>query len=200
MNEQRYPLFWPVGWKRTSIKCKSRFGHHTVYDSRMQLECELGRMDAKNIVLSTNLELRRDGLPYSDNRGLPDAGVAVYFTHKNKRLVLACDQYPQIADNIWAIKCHVEAMRAQERYGVGSVEQAFAGYAALPMHGMKRQWHEILGCSPNADAALVARLYRDAALQAHPDRGGSHERMAELNAAYNEFQNGGTRPLHEIHP
>lgn len=193
MNEQRYPLFWPVGWKRTSIKCKSRFGNHTVYDARMSMEAELGRMDAKNIVLSTNLELRRDGLPYSDNRGLPDSGVAVYFTHKGKRLVLACDQYPQVASNIWAIKCHIEAMRAQERYGVGTTEQAFAGYAALPMDGMKRKWHEVLGCNPATDAAMVARLYRDLAKSTHPDNGGSHEHMAELNAAYEEFQTGGPR-------
>lgn len=40
-----------------------------------------------------------------------------------------------------------------------------------------------LGVSKDASAADIIRAYRRAARAAHPDRGGSHERMQEINAA-----------------
>jgi len=45
-----------------------------------------------------------------------------------------------VSDNIAAIAAHIEALRAQERYGVGTIEQAFAGYSALE----HRTWQIVL--------------------------------------------------------
>jgi DnaJ-domain-containing protein 1 len=67
------------------------------------------------------------------------------------------------------------------------LEQAFSGFAALPPAGPK-PWREVLGVHGVSGemAREVARTrYRELAAEAHPDRaGGSHERMAEINAAY----------------
>ncbi|OYE02620.1 hypothetical protein [Nostoc sp. 'Peltigera membranacea cyanobiont' 232] len=45
-------------------------------------------------------------------------------------------------DNLRAIGLHIAAMRGMERWGV---EQAFAGYQALPPQASERKWWEILG-------------------------------------------------------
>jgi DnaJ-class molecular chaperone len=52
---------------------------------------------------------------------------------------------------------------------------------------MKRPWREVLeyGNSP-AQREAIQRHYRILASSAHPDKGGTAERMAELNAARDE--------------
>ncbi|HME27420.1 MAG TPA: DnaJ domain-containing protein [Acetobacteraceae bacterium] len=46
------------------------------------------------------------------------------------------------------------------------------------------RWHETLGVPPNADAGTVRRAMARLALAYHPDKGGSQEQMARINAAY----------------
>lgn len=109
-----------------------------------------------------------------------DVGVAVYFTLGGKPHALACDRWTRVEDNCHALELHVEALRGQERWGVGSVAQAFAGYAQLPAHG-PRPWREVLGVC--LDTAEVEERFARLALKAHPDRGGTAEAMSELLAA-----------------
>jgi hypothetical protein len=59
----------------------------------------------------------------------------VYFKLHGKDRVLACDKWDRVADNIAAIAAHIDAIRRQDRYGVGTIDQAFAGYSALPPPG-----------------------------------------------------------------
>ena len=66
-----------------------------------------------------------------------DPGVAVYFQLHDKERVLACDKWDTVADNIAAIAAHIDGIRRQDRYGVGTIDQAFAGYSAL--HWKKRK-------------------------------------------------------------
>ena len=65
------------------------------------------------------------------------------------------------------------------------LDRAFAGFTALPAPGGKRSWREVLGfpaaASPDRDGIEIA--YRSKAKAAHPDAGGSHDAMAELNRA-----------------
>lgn len=204
MNEQaqRYPLSWPAGWPRTKphMRKAAKFSKKksvsvgsstfqrqedlTVYDAVKRLTDELRRLGAQagTEVLSTNLITRLDGLPRSDQRAPEDPGAAIYFKLKNQPRVLACDRWTRVADNIAAIAAHIEAIRAQERYGVGSLEQAFAGYVTLPEAA--KDWWVILGVSPNASKADVDAAFVRLARHAHPDKpGGDNDYMARLSEA-----------------
>lgn len=75
-------------------------------------------------------------------------------------------------------------MRAMKRYRVGSVEQAFTGYQALPES--KTEWWGVLGVPPDASFDTIKAAYRKKALEYHPDQKGSHKQMAELNRAWEE--------------
>ncbi len=198
MNEQRYPLQWPLGWKRTASysRTDSKFRRPVSYAARWHsmeeaasfLNTELDRLGARGAILSTNIEVRLDGRPYSGRAAPQDPGVAVYFTLKGRRLVLACDKYRRAECNVYAIGKHVEALRAQERYGVGTVEQAFAGYAALADSSHRRPWYIVMGTTESSAPHIVEAIYKELCKKLHPDLGGSNEAMAELNAAYDEFR------------
>ena len=192
-----YPLSWPIGRPRTppAMRKPARFGQRqnngrwnefkaaTVATARDRLQNELDRLAATGIVLSTNLELRLDGQPRSDRRDPQDPGVALYFRLRGKDTVLACDRWDRVADNIAAIAKHIEALRGIDRWGVGTLEQAFAGYQQLPP---PEQWWQILGVGSQATRAEIEAAYRARARTAHPDTGGSNAAMARLNAARDE--------------
>jgi hypothetical protein len=162
-----------------------------VGDGLRRLNDELRRLGARRIVISSNLRLRTDGLPVaSQSKMLADPGVAVYFKLKDQPRVLACDRWFSAADNMAAIAGHIAAIRTQERYGVGTLEQAFAGYAALPAVGESGggNWRIELELAEvpihQITAAVVEERYRALAKQRHPDLpGGSHEAMARLSTA-----------------
>lgn len=190
MGEQTsYPLSWPLGWKRTKNPTHSRFGRWNQPPSVAKgcdaIFAELRRMGVRDwqVVLSTNLALRNDGLPYSNQKQPPDTGTAVYFKLKEKDCVLACDKWNTVGDNLWAIAKHIEALRGQDRWGVGTIEQAFAGYTALP-HKTEDSWYEVLGVTPNATMDDVKTAYRSKANVAHPDKGGTHEDFTKIQRAY----------------
>jgi hypothetical protein len=74
-----YPLCWPVGRPRTQYPKRSRF-ETTFSLARDCLMQEIRMLGGKDPVLSTNIPLRRDGLPLANHRMPHDLGVAVYFT------------------------------------------------------------------------------------------------------------------------
>jgi hypothetical protein len=112
----------------------------TIAVARERLQREIDLLGGADAILSTNVELRLDGRPRSDRAEPPDAGVAFYFRLNGKPIVLACDKWDRVADNITAIAKHIEAMRGMDRWGVGNKAQAFAGYEALPA---PEQWWQV---------------------------------------------------------
>jgi hypothetical protein len=199
----RFPLCWPAGWRRVAPSARRRAQFHgtgtqiigersyrvkrdlTVADSVGRLLGEIRRLGVVDgdVLVSTNLRTRIDGLPYSKQAEPADPGVAVYFRLDDKDRCLACDGYVTVAGNLAAVAAHIEAMRAIERYGVGSRDQAFAGYTALVPGSNEQEWWHVLGVEANAPLALVDDAFRTLALKYHPDRGGSHEEMARITAA-----------------
>lgn len=198
----RYPLAWPTGWKRTTSRQHGKFNRKeteyrqngngqsyavqrtkdlTVANAVARLQAELDRLGASDAVVSTNLRLRLDGLPRSDQGDPGDPGVALYFRLKKQDRCLACDRYWRVADNIAAIAAHIEALRAIERYGVGTLEQAFAGYAALPPAA--DAWWLVFNLPQSSSLDQVEARFRELARTAHPDVGGTHNEMARLTAA-----------------
>ncbi len=49
---------------------------------------------------------------------------------------------------------------------------------------MELDYYQILQVSPDADLGTIKRAYRNRAFQCHPDRGGSHQAMLEINEAF----------------
>jgi hypothetical protein len=154
---------------------------------------EVRLIGGSNAVISTDLELRKDGLPYSNQRQPSDQGAAVYFTvRKNGKLhqmAFACDRWDRIADNIHAIAKTIDALRGVERWGTGSmVEAAFSGFTSLPAPEANKSWRTrfsewgyVIRNSTDVDEA-----YRLLAKRFHTDTGGGHEDIVALNTARDE--------------
>lgn len=215
MKREPFPLQWPEGWKRTreADRQKSKFGHKgsgqvSLSNALFLLRAELDRLGAANVVITSDLPTRNDGLPYADGRAT-DPGIAVWFAmvsnQKVEERVFACDKWRSPAENMQAIALSVEAMRGLSRWGAGDVvSRAFSGFAALPPGAgeeapqgpRKRPWREVFsfdhgvyGKLHKADQLALVRLrHRDAIKTAHPDAGGSHEAAAEVNAALAEAE------------
>lgn len=179
MDATRFPLSWPLGWPRSDpAKLKSsNFSAGgrdiTISAAISRLELELARLGAGDPLLSSNLKLGISGVPLSGQAEPKERGVAVYFTLKGHDRVLACDRYLAVAGNIAAIAAHIDALRRIERYGVGTIEQAFAGYTALPAPSADNRaaWRKVFefhpGDTPNPES--VNRVYRMMAMRANND-------------------------------
>jgi hypothetical protein len=205
-----FPLSWPPGWKRTAAgeRAYGQFGTTkrmpgaswsskekiTVAVATQRLREELTRMAVHDddLVLSTNLRLRLDGLPRSDQAQPADPGAAIYWNDPwtGQPRCMAIDRYTKVEQNIAALAATIEAMRAIERHGGAVVlERAFTGFTALPapiIAGMKRHWREVLeffDAPRELTAEDVQARWRRLASQHHPDKGGSGAKMAELNQA-----------------
>jgi hypothetical protein len=85
------------------------------------------------VIISSDLKLRNDGLPYSNQRTPEDNGIAVWWKIDGERRVIAPDKYTKIEDNLYAIGKTLEAMRGIERWGGGEIMvRTFTGFTALP--------------------------------------------------------------------
>jgi hypothetical protein len=179
-----YPLSWPAAWYRTKPHLRSypKFADRSVAHARDFVLDELRLLGASQPIISTNIILRQDGLPRSGQKAPVDPGVAVYFVLKGQPKVLACDRWVRVEDNLWAIGKHIEAIRGQERWGVGTIDQAFMGYSALPAPVVN--WWEVLGVDRAADPETIQAAFRQKARITHPDAGGNSEDFIRVQAAW----------------
>lgn len=202
MSERKsFPLCWPEGWKRMQNRVHAQFGKTetavgqqgqsfyagkkrlSVADAVQRLLTELQRMGVKdwNVIISTNVPLRLDGMPRSDKEPA-DPGAAVYWKQKDDAPMrcMAIDRYYRVADNLAAIAATLEAMRAIERHGGGQIlERAFLGFAALPERATQH-WREVLGIEGHATSQLVEDRFRTLAQVHHPDKGGDRNKFEEI--------------------
>ena len=167
----------------------------TIAEATRRVLEELARMgiDRQDVVISTNLTLRLDGLPRSGQPAPGDAGAAVYWeTSKGERRVMAIDQYWKVEDNLAAIAATLDAMRAIERHGGAQIlDRAFTGFTALAAPAARRAWREVFELPPSWSGTreVLKAHYRRRASECHPDRdGGSHAAMSELNVALAEAE------------
>jgi hypothetical protein len=192
MSISAYPLQWPLGWERSKFTMSSRFRRPSMEDACADIVDQLRRMRVhrQDVVISTNVKVRLDGFPYSNQMQPNDKGAAVYFRRKGKDHVFAADQYSRVEDNLWAIAKSLEALRAIERYGVAQVmDRAFSGFAALPEKSVTRTCWDVLGLLPDACEVALRSQYKKLAQLLHPDQnGGSQEGWHELNEAWNQIK------------
>lgn len=188
-----FPLSWPALWpripahKRQAARfTKSNGQPHSILEATEFVLDELRRLGARNPIISSNMRYRADGLPYSKQSKPDDPGIAVYFALKDQPRVLACDKWTTIADNLWAIGLHIDAIRGVERWGVGTIDQAFDGYPALA--APKTAWWDVLGITQQASREQVLNAYRTLAKQNHPDAGGDQEQFLRIQQAWEQAQ------------
>ncbi len=179
---EAYPLQWPAGRPRAKRRQNAQF-QLSLAKARDHLMNEVRLLNGRQPVLSSNLELRLDGLPYANQKQPDDPGIAVYFTYKDKQHCFACDDWRKVEDNLRAIGKTIEALRGIARWGTGDMmERAFQGFVALPS---PVQWWHVLGFESATGLNLneVEIRYKKLAMQRHPDRGGSDDAMTELTWA-----------------
>lgn len=216
MTISAYPLAWPEGWPRTPAERRgwAKFEKITkTYNTESGRSVRSGRRDLSvsdgaarvskaldlmglgrdDVVISTNIRLRLDGLPRSNEPEPSDPGVAVYWeTRKGERKVMAIDRFARVADNLAAVAATLEALRGIERWGGGQIlDRAFSGFTALPAPGQThaRGWREVLRVEPEeSNIEAVKAQYRRLSSVHHPDKGGTEAEMAELNWAWSQAQ------------
>jgi hypothetical protein len=188
--DERNPLAWPEGFPRSTCIQQSKFGDHTISQAINEVIRQLELLRAVECTITANAFMRATP---------KDKGAAVYFKLRVgrtqdwkdilKSYVIPCDKWNKIEHNFWAIAKHIESMRGQQRWGCGNLERDFAGYTALPEKTTPGGvWHEVLGVEPTARLETAKEAYRQKAKQWHPDAGGSNEKMAALNKAFDEAQ------------
>lgn len=180
---QAYPLHWPAHRARTRYQERSKFKSPTFTTVVGELMHELTLLGAADVVLSTNIPLRQDGMPYGRFTIPQDKGVAVYFKYRRKPMCFACDRWDRVEDNIRAVQRTIEALRGIDRWGSGDMlEAAFTGFQALPAPAGK-EWWQVLEVTKDTSLEDAEMHFKLLARRHHPDNGGSSEKMAELNAA-----------------
>lgn len=96
---EAFPLYWPEGWKRTEYWRRHNADHFKegIAANHRSLSRQIDLLGGGGVIISSNLPVRRDGLPYADATAGDDPGVAVYFTYKKKPMCFACDRYKRVS-------------------------------------------------------------------------------------------------------
>lgn len=184
-----YPLQWPNGWPITpaisrvrnpSFKCD-------VPQALRQLEKEIRLLGGQNLVLSSNYTL-------GDQRP-KEPGVVAYFQYEKTPVAIPCDRWAVIEHNIRAIALTIEAMRGMERWGAKHMIKAmFTGFKQLPASANgRRPWWQVFGLiaqpvKNDATCDTIRAEFNRLAKLHHPDVGGSHSEMIEVNEAWAEYE------------
>jgi len=179
-----YPLSWPPTFPRYkharvsgAFKTSLSGALKNVQDSLRRFGADSGK-SVKDVVLSSNVTL---GVNRPD-----DPGVAVWFTWDGMQVCIPVDRYATPEANLQAIHYIIEARRTELRHGtLALVRATFEGFRALPAP-KGEHWTDVLGLPESATAEQIQAKHRDLAKTAHPDAGGSNERMARLNRARDE--------------
>jgi len=206
MSIPAYPLTWPEGWKRVDAahRASARFAkasrrrYDGSYESGRQitiaegverLRDQLQRMGVldDDLVISSNLVLRLDGLPRSAQAEPRDPGVAVYWRRASERNAppkcMAIDRYDRVADNLAAIAATLEAMRAIERHGGAAIlDRAFTGFVAI--ESPDADWVRVLGVAADLGDDGVRARYRYLRSLHHPDNNGDAEKFDQVQKAW----------------
>lgn len=184
-----YPLAWPHGWARS--KSRSNAPYKVEFAKAYKdLVAELRKLGAVDVAVSSNVRTSLGGVGSTQ---VADTGVAVYWsTRKGTEFVhraIACDKWDSVKANLRACGLTIEAMRMIERAGASQVlDKMYLGLIALAADNKRRTWREVFDMPSDARPAreFLFGEYKRMASVRHPDKGGSHEEMAELNRARDE--------------
>lgn len=195
----RFPLSWPKDrprkpWHtRKSGNYKSDGNPITTAVAMDRLDDEVRRLGGRETLLSTNVDTTLSGRPRSGAAQPTDPGVCLYFKLNGKPMVMACDTFDRVEQNIAALAAHIEATRKIDRLGVATADEMMQAFQALPppsaisLPAGSKPWREVMGFETNwpppghdKDWALhcIRKRYRARAIEANGDAD-----LAELNIA-----------------
>lgn len=122
------------------------------------------------------------------NQSELDRTVTLTYNLRGKPITLKMDSQSRAVDNLRVLFLAVEAMRLNEKRGIGEIiEQAYLQLAGPVQE--KSPW-EILSIFPGSPISVAEAMYKEKAKTAHPDRGGSQEDMRQLNDAIEKIRKG----------
>lgn len=180
-------LCWPDNKPRAAQRVGSPFKNREVASETRGVETELERWRIRKFIVSRNNQRIFAG----------DPGCAAWWEDRKGELrVLACDKYVKIADNMHAIRLTLEAMRALERWGAYTAEQAAEGarLALPPPEGMAPDWRNLLGSIsglPNdKQLVLCEHAYRSMSREAAGDEAKQRALNLAIEAARKELGSG----------
>jgi hypothetical protein len=175
-----YPLTWPPGFARKQYREQGAF--------KTDLNAAIKNVQKSLELFAKDSGKKLEGLVVSSNVTLgvnapADPGVAVWFTWDGMQVCIPVDRYTKVASNLQAIHHIIEARRVELRHGtLALVRASFTGFRALPPPAGKH-WAEVLAIPRDATRMDIEAAHRRLSMQHHPDRGGSQDKMAEINAA-----------------
>ncbi len=164
-------LCWPHTKPRSAQRVDGPFRGRNVDVEQREITYEMQRWNVRDWILSRNRDRIFAG----------DPGAALWWVKSGEIRVLACDKYVKMADNLHAIYLTLDAMRALERWGAYTAEQASEG-ARLALPGpatpaAKPWWLVIPEIKREWPLAAIEGMYRDAMKRSN------EARQIELNAA-----------------
>lgn len=193
---EAYPLHWPIGWERHDNTIRSRFGDWnskpTVAKARNKLLNEIRLLGGTDLIISTNLQLRQDGFPRSNQKEPDDPGVSLWFNRNGEQVSIACDTYDKVGCNLWALALTIEKIRGIERWGCSEfLNRAFTGFKALPENGSVAEilpWWAILEVDQNASFEVITASWKAFIKKYHPDNPetGDESKFKVVQEAYKQ--------------
>lgn len=150
------------------------------YDDTLRLlDDELRHLGAEGVVIQPAVQeadLRLDGMVRA-NTNPRHPGVALSFESKHGALVYRTNAYSAWQANLRAIALGLESLRRVDRYGITAKGEQYAGWKALPAGGDQER--------AQRGRQLIAQhgSIRNAQRATHPDRGGSGDDFAAVQAA-----------------
>ena len=183
-------LDWPVGFERMpeSEREPNRSFEATLGSTTQELATEMERMDVdawRGEI--ANAHTKSNGLPLH-NANPDDPGFVLRWTDSEEQFAVACDDSPQLRDNVrYVLKwVHETRMRSQRPVKTGDTEFAAArlppGDDADVVAGSSTATpaNEVLGVAPDAPEAVVKAAARSLKAEYHPDNGGSTDEFQEV--------------------
>lgn len=164
-------------------------GHGVNWSSTIEtLERELEQLGADDVLLQmevTKRDIRNDGWIRADARP-KGPGIILTFESKHGPLSYPCDTFTDWQANVRAVALSLEALRKVDRYGVTRRGEQYSGFTRLAAK-IDGGPHEVLakhsGLTEDEVRADPKRAYRRAAMNTHPDRGGSGSDFSDVAEA-----------------
>lgn len=187
-----YPLDWIPGKSRTPVDKRLEPCDHNKVDflsAKRQLTKQLQKLEAEEIVFSSNVKTHSNGLPSVDPNSVEDPGAVVYFKSFGKKYALGCDKWNRVANNFMAIAKYIHDLLCLAEFGIGSLEKSLEQFSLASLGEQNKKcvhfvWWRILGVSADASVKEINKAYDDLCLKHNPDQGGDGRMFHLVTDAY----------------